>query len=89
MKAYFFDADHVLYLRIIWLTFSVVVFADEEMTMKESVDCINDQIDQKWPLEITDFVDVPLLRSKNGDVLYPKNPNDFWRRLNNAMREPT
>jgi hypothetical protein len=88
MKAYFFDGDGVLYLRIIWLTQGCIVYPDEEMSMKESVDCINDQIDQKWPLEITDFCDVMLLRSKNGAVLYPRNPNDFWRRLKNAMREP-
>jgi hypothetical protein len=87
MKAYFFDADDVLYMRIIWLNFSVVVFAGEEMSMGESVACINDQIKQKWPLEITDFVDVPLLRSRNGEVLYPKNPNDFWKRLKNAVKD--
>jgi hypothetical protein len=89
MKGYFFDGDSVLYMRIIWLNFSVATYPDEEMSMRESVDSINDQIEQKWPLEITDFCDVPLLRSKNGQVLYPKNPDDFWRRLKNAMREPT
>ena len=88
MRGYFYDAAGDLYLRIIWLDGGAVIFPQEVMSMKESVASINDQIEQKWPLLITDRCDVTLFRSCDGVVLYPKNANDFWKRLKNAMREP-
>ena len=86
MKAYFFDGANELYLRIIWLDHGVVVFPGEEMSVRDSLACVKDQIDQQWSLEVTDFCDVPLLRAPAGKILFPKNPDEFWRRFNNAIR---
>ncbi len=85
-KAYFYDAQNTLKLRIIWLDDGVVTHRKQQLSIAHAAHLVREQIAKGLRLVVVNFCDAADTTIENGKTTHrDKLSRSFWQRFEKRM----
>ena len=86
-KAYFYDEQGVLKLRIIWLDGGVVTYRSQQLTSEHAAHLVREQIAKGWRLTVANICDSADSTVEQGKVTFRDDlSRSFWWRFEQRMK---
>jgi len=89
-KAYFYDAQGALFMRLIWLDDGVVTYRKQQLSIAHAAQLVRDQLEKGWRLTVANFCDAADTTVENGTITHRDSlSRSFWQRFDKRLKETT